>query len=76
MPRVPDASMATRVLKAAATVTPDPTVKSRTFEAPTKGGYQASQLRASEVQRYVPGTVLAIPQWESPQAGGRKLFLK
>jgi hypothetical protein len=68
--------MATRVVKAAATVTTDPTVKSRTFVAPTKGGYQAAQIRASEVQRFVPGTVLAIPQWESPQAGGRKLFLK
>lgn len=75
MPSVPDASMMTRVIKAAATVTTDPEKKSRTFVAPTKGGYQAAQIRASEVQRFVPGTVLAIPQWESPQAG-RKLFLK
>lgn len=75
MPYVPDASMATLVVKAAATTTVDPTKKSRTFVAPLKQGYQGSQLRASEVQRYVVGTVLAIPIWESPQAG-RKLFLK
>ena len=75
MPSVPDASQMTRMLKAAATVTPDPTKKSRTFVAPVKGGYQASQLRASEVRRYIPGTVLALPTWISPQAG-RKLFLK
>ncbi len=75
MPRVPDASMVTRVVKAAATVTPDPTIKSRTFVAPLKQGYQASQLRASETQRYIPGTVLALPVWTSPQAA-RKLFVK
>ena len=67
--------MVTRVVKAAATVTPDPTIKSRTFVAPLKQGYQASQLRASETQRYIPGTVLALPTWTSPQAG-RKLFVK
>ena len=75
MPRVPDASQMTRMLKSAATVTPDPEKKSRTFVAPTKAGYQSAQLRASEVQRYIPGTVLALPTWISPQAG-RKLFLK
>ena len=67
--------MVTRVVKAAATITPDPTIKSRTFVAPIKQGYQASQLRASETVRYIPGTVLALPVWISPQAG-RKLFLK
>jgi hypothetical protein len=67
--------MVTRVVKAAATITPDPEKKSRTFVAPLKQGYQASQLRASEPQRYIRGTVLALPIWESPQAG-RKLFLK
>ncbi len=67
--------MVTRVKKAAATVTPDPTIKSRTFVAPLKQGYQASQLRASEPQRYIPGTVLALPVWTSPQAA-RKLFVK
>jgi hypothetical protein len=75
MPSVPDASMVTRVIKAAATVTADPEKKSRTFVAPLKQGYQAAQLRASEPRRYIAGTVLAVPIWESPQAG-RKLFLK
>jgi hypothetical protein len=75
MPSVPDASMWTRTRKAAATVNPDPEKKSRTFVAPTKDGYMASQLRASEVRRYIFGTVLALPTWISPQAG-RKLFLK
>jgi len=67
--------MVTRVIKSAATVTADPEKKSRTFVAPLKQGYQAAQLRASEPQRYIAGTVLALPTWISPQAG-RKLFLK
>jgi hypothetical protein len=73
MPNVPDASMATRAIKAAATITADPEKKSRTFVAPIKQGYLGSQLRASEVRRYIAGTVLAIPQWESPQFA-RKRF--
>lgn len=67
--------MVTRVRKAAATITPDPEKKSRTFVAPLKQGYQAAQLRASEPRRYIPGTVLALPRWTSPQAA-RKLFVK
>jgi hypothetical protein len=67
--------MATRVVKAAATITPDPEKKSRTFVAPVKQGYQASQIRASETQRYIVGSVLALPRWTSPQAA-RKLFVK
>jgi hypothetical protein len=59
--------MMTRVIKAAATVTADPVKKSRTFVAPTKGGYQAAQIRASEVQRFVPGTVLSAVAWKSCQ---------
>jgi hypothetical protein len=74
MPSVPDASMATRAIKAAATITADPEKKSRTFVAPVKQGYLGSQLRASEVRRFIAGTVLAIPVWTSPQAA-RKLFL-
>ena len=65
--------MATRVLKAAATVNTDPEKKSRTFVAPLKQGYLGAQLRASEVQRYIPGTVLAIPVWTSPHFA-RKRF--
>jgi len=75
MPYVPDASMMIRMRKAAATVNTDPTIKSRVFVAPTKNGYMSAQLRASEVQRYIAGSVLALPRWTSPQAGGRKLFL-
>ena len=67
--------MATRVVKAAATVNADPEKKSRTFVAPVKQGYLISQLRASETQRYIPGTVLALPVWTSPQMA-RKLFVK
>ena len=59
--------MATRVIKAAATITADPTIKSRTFVAPQKGGYQSAQLRASEVQRYRPGTVLSAVAWKGRQ---------
>ena len=62
--------MATRVVKAAATMTPDPAVKSRTFVAPLKGGYQTAQLRASDVQRYRPGTVLSTAAWTSRQRQG------
>ena len=75
MPYVPDASMVTRVVKAAATTIADPEKKSRTFVAVLKDGYQSAQLRASEPQRYVPGTVLRLPVWTSPQSG-RKLFVK
>lgn len=67
--------MVTRVVKANATTVADPTIKSRTFVAELKQGYQASQLRASEPQRYVRGTVLALPVWTSPQSA-RKLFVK
>jgi len=59
--------MATRVVKAAATITADPTIKSRTFVAPQKGGYQAAQLKASDVQRYRPGTVLSAVAWKGRQ---------
>jgi len=74
MPRVPDASMATRVIKAAATVTSDPAVKSRTFVAPLKGGYQSAQLRASDVQRYRLGTVLSAVAWKGRQRQGTRFL--
>lgn len=66
--------MATRVIKVAATITADPEKKSRTFVAPIKQGYLSAQVRASEVQRYIPGTILRLPVWTSPQAA-RKLFV-
>jgi hypothetical protein len=57
------------------TVNTDPTVKSRVFDAPLKQGYLSSIIRASEVRRYGPNTVLSIPQWKSPQFNGR-FFVK
>ena len=54
-----------------ATVNDDPTVKSRTFVAPIKAGYLTATIRASEVRRYGPNTVLAIPEWKSPRFNGR-----
>jgi hypothetical protein len=75
MPRVPDASMVTRMRKAAATVNPDPTIKSRAFVAPTKDGYMSSQLRASDAGRGMfPGqTTLSNPiacGWVNPRHQG------
>lgn len=77
MPRVPDASMATTFARVAATFTPDPTIKSRTFVAPVKQGNLISIVRASDVGQDITPTksVLAIPRWISPQFKGR-FFLK
>lgn len=59
--------MATRVVKAKATINPDPAVKSRAFVAPLQGGYQAAQLRASEIVRYTPGSFLSTVAWKGRQ---------
>ncbi len=75
MPRTPDASMMTEFRRVRSTVNTDPTVKSRVFDAPIKQGYLSSIIRASEVRRYGPNTVLSIPQWKSPQFNGR-FFVK
>ena len=75
MPYVQDASMTTRAIKSIATVTTDPVKKSRTFDAPIKQGYLSAQVRASEVRRISPESVLHLPRWVSPQAGAR-IFLK
>lgn len=75
MPSVPDASSMTTFRRVAATVPTDPTIKSRTFVAPIKQGYLSSIVRASEVRRWIPGTVLSLPSWKSPQFNGR-IFLK
>lgn len=71
MPRTPDASSMTEFRRVRATVNPDPTVKSRVFDAPVKQGYLSSIIRASEVRRYGPNTVLGIPEWKSPRFNGR-----
>lgn len=75
MPRVSDASDMTTFRRVRATVTADPVKKSRTFVAPTKQGYLTSTVQASEVRRYGPNTVLAIPAWKSPRFNGR-FFMK
>jgi hypothetical protein len=67
MPRVPDASMMTRVIKAGASIAAAPVKKSSSFAAPTQGGYIGAMLRTSEVQRYRVGSVLANPTWKSLQ---------
>ncbi len=75
MPQTPDASMMTEFRRVRATVNADPTVKSRVFDAPIKQGYLSSIIRASEVRRYGPNTVLSVPEWKSPQFNGR-FFVK
>jgi hypothetical protein len=69
MPRVPDASMATRVIKATATTVNDPVKKSRTFVAPLRDGFQSAILRSSqEGQRMSPSTsTLSAPSWRGRQ---------
>jgi hypothetical protein len=74
MPRVSDASDVTRFHRVNATVNPDPTIKSRTFVAPLKQGFLSSEMRASEVSRINPNTVLSTPPWKSPGFKGR-IFL-
>lgn len=77
MPRVPDASMVTKFARINATTIADPEKKSRTFVAVQKDGLQPSVLRASDVGSTVTPTrtVLAIPEWKSPQFNGR-IFVK
>jgi hypothetical protein len=75
MPRVSDASSFTEFRRVRSTVNADPEKKSRTFVAPIKDGYQTAIIRASEVRRYGPNSVLAIPAWKSPQFNGR-FFVK
>lgn len=73
MPYVPDASSVIRMRRIAATVTTDPTVKSRTFVAPSKNVI-TPVLRASDVG-LKRESLLAIPRWTSPDFKGR-IFLK
>jgi hypothetical protein len=77
MPYTPDASSVTRLHRAHATIPADPEKKSRTFLAVTKDGYQNALLRASDVGQevYFRQSVLAIPEWKSPQFNGR-FFVK
>ena len=78
MPRVPDASMATTFVRVQATVPTAPTIQSRTYVRPHKGGYLNAILRATDVgQDMAPSqSVLGIPQWKSPQFVNGRFFLK
>ena len=67
MPRVPDASMMTRVIKAGASTPTAPVKKSSSFAAPPQGGYIGAMIRTSEVQRYRIGSLLANPTWKGLQ---------
>lgn len=67
MPRVPDASMTTRAIKAGASIPAAPVKKSSSFAAPAQGSYINAMLRTSEVQRYRVGSLLANPTWKSLQ---------
>jgi hypothetical protein len=60
----------TRLTRVAATFTPDPTKQSRTFVAPVK--YDIGTLVRAEF----PGvnSVLATPQWTSPNFAGGRIF--
>lgn len=77
MPRTPDASLVTQFRRVNATVPNDPEKKSRTFEAPLKQGYLSAVLRSTQEGQGIvfSQSVLAIPQWKSPQFNGR-FFVK
>ena len=60
----------TRLARVAATYTPDPEKKSRTFVAPLKqeiGTITKAELNGT-------GTILATPQWKSPDFVGGRIF--
>jgi hypothetical protein len=77
MPRTPDASSVTTYRRVNATVTQDPTIKSRTFVAPTKQGYLIATARSTQEGQSISWSqsVLGIPPWKSPQFNGR-FFVK
>jgi hypothetical protein len=75
MPYVPDASSVIRFRRVNATTNTDPTIKSRTFVAPTKTVLPAV-TKASDVGKTISptNTVLTTPRWVSPYFKGR-IFL-
>ena len=77
MPRTPDASMVTAFARVNATVPTAPEKKSRTFDAPIKGGYLSATLRSTQEGQSIvySQSVLALPEWKSPQFNGR-FFVK
>lgn len=74
MPRVPDASAMTQFRRVRATVNPDPVKKSASYDAPLRQGYLISEIRAAEVTRIRPTSVLRAPVWRAPNFKGRIFF--
>lgn len=62
----------TRYARVAATYTPDPEKKSRTFVAPVK--YDIGPLAKAELNDTI--SVLRPPTWLSPAFAGGRIFLK
>ena len=69
--------MVTAFARVNATVPDAPEKKSRTFDAPIKGGYLAATLRATQEGQSIlqSQSVLSLPAWKTPQFNGR-FFLK
>ncbi len=68
--------MVTTFRRANATITPDPTKKSRVYDAPIRDGFLISQTRASESTRWLSNSVLALPRWTAPQFYSGRVFVK
>ena len=60
----------TRIARIAATYTTDPEKKSRTFVAPLKQDIGT----LSKAKLFGVGSVLAIPEWKSPNFVGGRIF--
>jgi hypothetical protein len=69
--------MVTAFARVNATVLDAPDKKSRTFDAPLKGGYLSATLRSTQEGQSIvySQSVLSVPSWKSPQFNGR-FFLK
>ena len=69
--------MVTAFARVNATVPNAPEKKSRTFDAPLKGGYLSATLRSTQEGQTIvySQSVLSVPSWKSPQFNGR-FFLK
>ena len=76
MPYVPDASSVIRFRRVNATTNAAPTIKSRTFVAPTKT-VLAPVTKASDVGQDISpsNSVLRTPRWVSPYFKGRIFLL-
>jgi hypothetical protein len=69
--------MVTAFARVNATFPTAPDKKSRTFDAPLKGGYLSATLRSTQEGQSIvySQSVLSVPSWKSPQFNGR-FFLK